>query len=77
MATSGRLAVARMAFDADLFGIDGFVGLEVIERAARAPGPGAKGAPIVGLARLALVHEADDALRQAGAVVGLNAGRGR
>ncbi len=70
----GGFAVARMAFDADSFGIHGFIGFEVVERAACAPGPGAQCAPIVGLARLAFVDEADDALRQTGAVIGLNAG---
>ena len=68
------LAVAGVAFDADLFGVHGLVGFEIIERAAGAPGPGAQRAPIVGLARLAFVDQADDALRQTGAVVGLNAG---
>ena len=57
------LAVAGVAFDADLFGVDGFVGFEIIEGAAGSPGPGAECAPVVGLARLALVAEADDALR--------------
>ena len=69
----GRLAIARVAFDADLPGVHGLVGFEIIERAAGAPGPGAQRAPIVGLARLAFVAQADDALRQARAVVGLNA----
>ncbi len=51
------------------------VGLEVIERARCAPAPGAQRAPVVGLARLALVGEADDALGEAGAIVGLHAAR--
>ena len=51
------------------------VTLEIIERAAGAPGPRAESAPVVQLARLPFVHQADDALRQAGAVVGLHAGR--
>ena len=68
-----RLAVARHAFDADLLRVDGLVGLEIVEAARRAPRPRAQRAPVVRLARLALVDEADDALRQAGAVVGLNA----
>ena len=59
----------------DALGVDGLVGLEVIERAARAPRPGAQRAPVVRLARLALVRQADDALRQPAAVVGLDAGR--
>ena len=68
------LAVARDAFDADLLGVDGLVGLEIVEAARGAPGPGAQRAPVVGLARLAFVDEADDALGEAGAVVGLDAG---
>ena len=47
----------------------------VVEAARRAPGPRAQRAPVVRLARLALVDQADDALRQARAVVGLDAGR--
>ena len=73
----GCLAVARVAFDADLFGVHGLVGLEIIERAAGAPGPGAQRAPIVRLARLALVDQTDDALRQTRAVVGLDAAGGQ
>ena len=49
------------------------VGLEIVETARRAPRPRAQRAPVVGLAGLALVDEADDAARQARAVVGLNA----
>ena len=56
-------------------GVHGGIGLEVIEPARRAPGPGAQRAPVVRLARLALVDQADDAFGQAGAVVGLDAGR--
>ena len=67
------LAVARDAFDADLLRVDRLVGLEIVETARRAPGPGAQRAPVVRLARLALVDQADDALRQARAVVGLDA----
>ena len=68
-----RLAVARVALDPDLLRVHGLVGLEVVERAARAPRPGAQRAPVVRLARLALVAQADDALRQPRAVVGLDA----
>ena len=68
-----RLAVARDAFDADLLRVHGLVGLEVVEAARRAPRPGAQRAPVVRLARLALVDEADDARGQPGAVVGLDA----
>jgi hypothetical protein len=62
-----------VAFDADLPGVDGFVGFEVVERAACSPGPGAEGSPVVEFARLAFVAEADDAFGKAGSVVGLNA----
>ena len=68
-----RLAVTRHAVDADALRVDGRIGLEVVERAGRAPGPGAQRAPVFGLAPLTLVDEADDALRQAGTVVGLHA----
>ena len=68
------LAVARDAFDADMLRVDGGIGLEIIEAAARAPGPGAQRAPVFRLARLAFVDQADDAAREAGAVVGLHAG---
>ena len=40
-------SVARKSLDTDLMGIDGLVGLEVIERAARSPGPGSQSAPII------------------------------
>src|SRR5579871_1592989 len=56
----GRLAVAGVAGNADLFGIDGFVGFEVIESAAGAPGPGAQCAPVFGLAVLAFVAQTDN-----------------
>ena len=68
-------AVARDAFDADMLGVDGGVGFEVVEAAARAPGPGAQRAPVVGLARLAVIDQADDAARKSRSVVGLHAGR--
>src|SRR5262245_48230192 len=70
-----RLAVSRKTFDPNLLRVDGLVGLEVIESAARAPGPRAKCAPVVDLAWLALVAKADDSARQPAAVVGLNAVR--
>ena len=57
-----------------MFGIDGVVGFEIVERAAGAPGPSAQCAPIFQRARLAFVDEADDAFGEAGAVVGLHAG---
>jgi len=51
-----------MAFDGDMVGVYIFVGLEVVEQAGAAPGPGAECAPVVKLARLAVVGEADNAL---------------
>src|SRR5205823_11820431 len=72
-ANDGRLAPTRVAFQRDATGIHGLIGLEVIQGAAGTPGPGAQDTPIVELARLALVDQADDALVQTGAVVGLNA----
>ena len=70
------LAIARHALDADPRGIDRGIVFEVVESARGAPAPGAERAPIIGLARLAFVREADDALPEARAVVGLDA-RGR
>ncbi len=70
-----RFAVPRVALDGDVLGVYRLVGLEIIDGAARAPGPGAQGAPIVELARLAFVAQADDAEGQPGAVIRLNAAR--
>src|SRR4029453_2529387 len=69
----GRLAVAGQALDADLLGIHGLVRLEVIEGATGTPRPGAQCPPVVHLAWLPLVAQADDAFGQPGTVVGLNA----
>src|SRR5215472_17200686 len=64
-----------MAFESDSFGVHGFVGLEVIESAACAPRPGAQRSPIIQLARLSFVAQADDALFEACAIVSLHSGR--
>ena len=69
----GRLAVARDPFDADVLGVDRGQRLEVVERAGRAPGPGAQRSPLLGSPALALVGEPDDAGGEAGAVVRLDA----
>ncbi len=69
------LTVARYAFDANVLRIDRGIGLEIIETTPRAPGPRAQCAPVFRLARLSFVHQADDAAREAGAVIGLHAGR--
>src|SRR6266850_4551602 len=53
--------------------VHGFVGFEIIQRAAGAPGPRAQRTPIVQLAGLTLVHQPDDAVRQTCAVVRLYA----
>src|SRR5204863_7756799 len=69
----GCLTIPRESFNADLFGIHGFVGLEIIQGAAGTPCPCAQRTPVIHLSRLALVAQADDALRQTRPVVGLNA----
>ncbi len=51
------------------------VSLEVVQSAARTPGPGTQHAPIIGLAPLAPVGNSDHAAGQAGAAVGLDAVR--
>src|SRR5262249_53539297 len=61
-----------MAFQPDHLGVHGFVSLEIIQRTAGAPGPSPQRAPIIGFAWLPFVDQADDACRQARAVVGLN-----
>src|SRR6516164_4715385 len=67
--------VSRYAFDPYSFGIDRLVRLQVIQSARGSPRPCAKRTPIVRLPRLAFIDESDNALRQAGAVVGLNTSR--
>jgi len=67
-------AVAREAFDGDVFGVDGAVGFEIVECATGAPSPSAKCAPIFERARLAFVDETNDAVGEAGAIVGLHTG---
>src|SRR2546430_795212 len=51
------LSVARVTLDADSLGIHGFVRFEIVQGAARAPGPGAQCAPVVRLARLTFVED--------------------
>src|SRR5260370_26520934 len=48
------------------------VGLEIIQGARGAPGPRPQRTPVIRLARLALVDQADDSLRETGAVISLN-----
>ena len=69
------LAVARMAEDGDAGSIHVAVGFQVIQHPAGAPGPGAKRPPVGERTGLAPVGEADDAGGEAGAIVGLHAGR--
>ena len=64
-----------VAFDADMVCIDCRVGLQVVECSPGSPSPGTQRAPILRLARLAVIGEADDTAGQSGAVIGLNAGR--
>src|SRR5580693_8800834 len=71
----GRFSVARMARDPDLVGIHSFVRLEIIHRPARPPGPCAERTPIVQLAWLPFVHQADDSFCQTISLVGLHSGR--
>src|SRR6187402_979262 len=67
-----RLAVTRNSLDADLPGVHCGIRFEIIQSARRTPSPGAQRTPIVRLARLALVAQADDALGQPRAIVRLN-----
>src|SRR5580692_1777726 len=69
---NGRLAITRVTGNADLFRVDRFVGLKVVERPARAPGPGTQRAPVIRLAKLAFVTESDDAFFQTSSVVRLH-----
>src|SRR5579872_872153 len=62
-----------MPFEADHFCVHSFVRLEIIQRPAGAPGPCPQRAPIIRLAGLAFIDQADDTLCQTGAVIGLNA----
>ena len=52
--------------------IDVRVSLEIIEAASGTPSPGSEGAPVVRLARLALVDEADDTAGKTGTVISLD-----
>ena len=52
--------------------VDVRIGLEIIEATGSTPCPGAEGAPVIRLARLALVDEADDTTGKTGAVISLN-----
>ena len=58
-----RLAIPRHAGNAHLGWIDARIriGFEVVNEATDGPGPGAKRAPVLGSAWLALVGQADDA----------------
>src|ERR1022692_144997 len=69
----GGLAPTRMALQTDAPGVHRFVGLEIIQGAPGAPRPGTQDTPVVQLAGLTLVDQADDSLVQTGAVIGLNA----
>ncbi len=67
-----RLASAGVAHHADLRAIHVGIGLQIVEDPAVGPRPGAQHAPVVELARLAMVHQADDSLVEARAIVGLH-----
>src|SRR5262249_28069321 len=68
------LAVARHAGNADFLRIDARnqICLEIVNEATASPAPGAHRAPVFGMARLALVGQANNAFAQL-AVVPLNA----
>ena len=55
------LARPGVPLDADALGIDGLVGLEVVEQPAGAPTPRGQRAPVIERSGLTLVDEADDA----------------
>src|ERR1700730_13976612 len=57
-----RFAVPRKPFNTTLLRVHGFISFEVIQCPACAPRPGAQGAPIVQLARLPPIYQADDSL---------------
>src|SRR5215469_16357704 len=63
-----------MTLDRNVRGVDRMIGLEVIDGPACAPRPCAQRAPIVDGARLSFIDQTDDALGEAGAVIGLDAG---
>src|ERR1043166_324836 len=65
-------AVTRHALDANFLRVHGGIGFEIIQSARCAPGPRAQRAPVIRLAWLAFVDEADDSFRESRAVVGLN-----
>src|SRR5207302_4251847 len=67
-----RLAITRVAFQANLFGVDGFIGFKIVEGAAGSPGPSAECAPIIELAGLTFVDETNDAFGEARTVVRLH-----
>src|SRR5580700_7026579 len=62
-----------MTFDADAFRVYRGLDFKIIESTAGSPGPGPEGPPIVELAGLSFINEANDALRETRAVIGLNA----
>ena len=67
------LARARVSLNGDARRVDRRVRLEVVEHFAHTPAPRGQHAPVVERTRPTLVDQADDAARQALAVVGLNA----
>src|ERR1039458_5955612 len=59
--TRTRAKRVSNAFDADVFGVHRRIGFQIVQSPAGAPGPGSQSAPVIGLAGLALVDQADDA----------------
>src|SRR4029453_11750893 len=68
-----RFPIAGETCDTDLFGINGFVGLEVIDGPAGAPRPRAERAPVLDFTRLPFVAQTNDPARQSRTAVGLHA----
>src|SRR5512147_3039290 len=64
-----------MPFDTDLFSVHRLIRLQIIQRPAGSPSPGAQCSPIIELAWLTFVRKSNDSFRQAGAIVGLDTNR--
>ncbi len=69
------LPKTRNTFDAHAVRVHRRVGFQIVESAGSAPPPRPQRAPVLRLSCLSLIGQTDDALRQACAVVRLNAAR--
>src|SRR5579884_1991765 len=63
-----------MPADTNALRVHGLVRFQIIKDAACSPGPGAQSSPVIWLARLSFVHQADYAFGQPCSVIGLIAG---